>query len=102
MTSIYYNPEKYGLGLIASYDIADSYEFDIVAVFKDSNGKYLIGYDSGCSCPIPFEYHDLNDLFTIKTLDEVANYARENWVYYESGIVENAVATLIDGLKLNV
>jgi len=55
MTSPYYNPEQFGLTIVASEDIAGSYEFDMLIVWKDINEDYYYATDSGCSCPIPFE-----------------------------------------------
>lgn len=66
----YHDPAKFGLAMVGSIDFRDAYEFDIVAVFRDQQGRlgYLI--DSGCSCPMPFEDKGVNDL-TYCTPDEL-------------------------------
>lgn len=53
--NIYNKPERFGLELKASADFADSYDFDIYALFRDSEGRWFMAHDSGCSCPSPFE-----------------------------------------------
>ena len=55
-TNIYYNPENSGMTIFDSIDTAGSYEFDIFLILKklDDNSLYYT-YDSGCSCPTPFE-----------------------------------------------
>lgn len=61
----YYSPEKCGLKIVHSYDRTNqSYEFDLVVLWMDlETGKYYVGEDSGCSCPIPFEdFHCLADM----------------------------------------
>lgn len=60
----YYNPGACGLKLIDSIDFADSYEFDIVAVWEDiETGQRYYASDTGCSCPTPFEdFRSLSDM----------------------------------------
>lgn len=54
----YYNPAAIGCEIVASVDIADSWEFDIALVIRElSTGKLYFASDSGCSCPTPFEDH---------------------------------------------
>lgn len=66
MKNIYYNPEAFGLQIIGDVDVAGSYEFDILVVFKDSRtNKIYYATDSGCSCPTPFEDHRKKDLTEI-------------------------------------
>jgi len=60
--SIYNNPEKFGLVTVGEADKADSYEFDIIALWHDGV-DFLWAEDSGCSCPSPFEnFTDLDAL----------------------------------------
>lgn len=64
MGNIFYNPEDFGLEMVGEIERSDGcYQFDTVAVWKQSRGKYWIGQDSGCSCPSPFEdITDINEL----------------------------------------
>lgn len=60
MSNIYYNPEHFGLEIVAEIEYSSgSYEFDTRVVWKQkSSRKCFTARDSGCSCPTPFEdYH---------------------------------------------
>lgn len=66
MKNIYYNPEAFNLEIMGDVDVAGSYEFDILVVFKDiETNKLYYDTDSGCSCPTPFEDHRKEDLTEI-------------------------------------
>jgi hypothetical protein len=70
--NIYYSPEKFNLTTVGDVDIAGSYEFDTIVVFKDSDNKLYWTHDSGCSCPTPFEevkFEDLTEI-TMENLKE--------------------------------
>lgn len=61
-----WEPEKFGLELLGEFDHSEpSYSFDKTAVWTDGRKVYC-AWDSGCSCPTPFEdvrsYADLTDL----------------------------------------
>jgi hypothetical protein len=62
--NVYYNPEAFGLSVVAEIDYSSqSYEFDTRVVWKGNDGKFYTARDSGCSCPTPFEdYLGLEDL----------------------------------------
>jgi hypothetical protein len=61
-TNPYYDPERCGLEILHSVDTGGSYEFDMFIVWKKlDDGTLWWDTDSGCSCPVPFEY-DRNDL----------------------------------------
>jgi hypothetical protein len=51
----YYNPEAHSLTIFGEADAGGSYHFDKFVVWKTSEGDYIWGTDSGCSCPSPFE-----------------------------------------------
>jgi hypothetical protein len=52
----YYNPERCGLVILQTLEADLSYEFEIFVLWKDiETGNAYFGYDSGCSCPTPFE-----------------------------------------------
>lgn len=57
MKNIYYNPEKFGLESFGEVDIYErNWDFHIFAVWKvKETGEFAWAYDSGCSCPSPFE-----------------------------------------------
>ena len=89
-SDIYYQPEKFNLESIGSVDIADSYEFNIIAVWKHKpTGKLYWAQDSGCSCPTPFEdYTSLEKLeeITENNLDQFQEILKDHKRYYsESG-----------------
>jgi len=63
MYNIYYNPEKFGLKVVAEIDYSSGcYQFDLRIVWEDNNGNLLTARDSGCSWPQQFESVGLNDL----------------------------------------
>ncbi len=70
MANVYYSPEKFGLKIFGELDFGGSYEFDKFVVWtmegQDPEGRpikaVLWGSDSGCSCPVPFDYVGLSDL----------------------------------------
>lgn len=64
--NLYNNPEKFGLEIVDGIDYAGSYEFEMRVIFRvKESGELLMGSDSGCSCPSPFESHELFDLLPI-------------------------------------
>jgi hypothetical protein len=72
----YYHPESCGLEMVGTAEREPDWDFSILLVVKDKKtGKLFAGYDSGCSCPTPFEdYHSLEDFDLItdtKQLDEL-------------------------------
>ena len=85
---VYDCPEKFGLAVVkAINDPADSYDFDMVVLWKHKDGRLFWGHDSGCSCPTPFEWaHELSNLNVLtddswKDFEEVVN---EVWCQYVS------------------
>lgn len=61
---VYYQPEHFGLTPIIEVELdGESYEFNILMVWKGQDGKLYTATDSGCSCPSPFEdYISIDDL----------------------------------------
>lgn len=56
MSNVYYNPEKWGLTVVAQIDYSSgSYEFDYRVVWRDEEGNFFTARSAGCSCPMPFE-----------------------------------------------
>lgn len=62
MSNPYYSPEKLGLSILAQNDIAGAYEFNMCVVWKHAaSGRIFYAFDSGCSCPSPFENYFFTD-----------------------------------------
>lgn len=69
--SFLYRPEDYGAEIVAECDVREpDYSFDIVAVFRSLETGALWGaFDSGCSCPTPFEdFARLEDMTPIRSV----------------------------------
>jgi hypothetical protein len=69
VSNVYYNPEDFGLKVIAELnDPHASWDFQDTVFWTD--GKLVYGAsDSGCSCPSPFEsYNSLEELEVIPDL----------------------------------
>lgn len=63
MADPYHNPEKFGLKIEYEADAGGSYEFDKLVLWSRlSDSGILMGTDSGCSCPSPFDGDGLDDL----------------------------------------
>ena len=72
----YYNPEKFGLTVIGEVENTDmEYTFDTTVLWSDSNGKLYWSWDSGCSCPTPFEAETLEGM-TTGGVSEFESFAR--------------------------
>ena len=52
--NIYYDPEDYGLKVLAMAEADLSWEFSMFVVWVDEKGMLFYAEDSGCSCPDPF------------------------------------------------
>jgi hypothetical protein len=88
MNNVYYDPERFGLKMIDSLDIAGSWEFCMLALWeRTEDGALFYATDSGCSCPWPFEWAGVNELTRITSAAEFAAEARK-WLrdsYYTVG-----------------
>lgn len=64
MADPYHNPEKFGLKIEYEADAGSSYEFDKLVLWSYLHGSdtILMGTDSGCSCPSPFDGDGIGDL----------------------------------------
>ena len=94
---VYYQPEKFGLTPVKEMDVADSWEFDIIVVWKHEDGRWFVGNDSGCSCPSPFEYRNsLDDLTEVWSVHDVEVFAKSCGHYWN----DNEVAALCSGLEI--
>lgn len=78
MSDIYHDPKAYGLQILAEDDCAGAYEFDKIVLFRRLRGGALfLGFDSGCSCPCPFEGQTFDDLVPA-TRERIKVWEREN------------------------
>ena len=73
----YYDPDKMNLEIIEEIDCGGGYEFDKVVVWRNKhNNELRWGWDSGCSCPSPFEtitnWNELNKL--PDTMEQLRNH----------------------------
>ncbi|GAA5198656.1 DUF7574 domain-containing protein [Microbacterium jejuense] len=63
----YYDDDfsKIGIRMVAEADLTEpDYSFDLVGVWKHTDGSFYLGTDSGCSCPSPGEDYKNLDQFT--------------------------------------
>ena len=58
--------------LFYAEDPAADYSFDDIALFKKDD-KYALFFDSGCSCPSPFEDNPGGDVYTKAQLLKLMN-----------------------------
>ena len=54
----------------------ESWEYDMTEIYRRKDGELFYAEDSGCSCPIPFEFTTEADLTPIRSLGEWNRYAR--------------------------
>lgn len=108
MANIYYDPEKYGLTLVAEADFAGAYEFSTHLVFRKQDGSLGYVFDSGCSCPTPFEDTDVDDLKPVSDLNELAAWVRAEEEYefdadedneYRRGPAEQLLGEFLDKVR---
>jgi hypothetical protein len=80
--NVYYNPDKWGLEVIADLELYEpNYSFDTVVAWRHvESGEVYWAWDSGCSCPIPFENY--------KSLEDLTRLSSENFAELED-LVKN-------------
>lgn len=77
-TGVYYNPERLGLEPVGEVDFSDGcYQFDLLAVWKHTDGKLYYAEDQGCSCPSPFEDFTSLDALIEATPHQIAERINE-------------------------
>lgn len=89
MSTVYIEPEKWGLEVVASLDTADNYEFCMLVIWRNKQGQHYLATSSGCSCPTPFEeYSHISELtrFNKHSLSEVENALKYISASYSDGI----------------
>ncbi len=86
MSNVYYNPEDFGLKVVAELDYNEGgYEFDKRVVWRHKEtGRLYTARDAGCSCPSPFEDYDkledLDELLDMAALREEARSDDARWL----------------------
>lgn len=69
-------PEKCGLSIVATLeDSASLHSFNTFLVVRDDegDGSLYFAYDSGCSCPLPFEdVKRLSDLMRLESVQQLS------------------------------
>ena len=82
--NIYYNPEKFGLSVVSTLDFGYLYDYDMVVLFKNTDGTYLIGASSGCSCIEPFENQTITDLTPVIGLHDLFRFVKGSGRFFNS------------------
>lgn len=60
---VYSNPGAHGLTLLCAINDDEPWQFDMICLWEDEDGRQYWARDAGCSCPSPFEdYTDLDSL----------------------------------------
>lgn len=79
----YSHPGKLGLEIVGeAWDENASYSFCYFVVWRDQEGNLYYAEDEGCSCPAPFENHQLGDLQ--KADVEQIHTALDAWIIRDS------------------
>lgn len=78
--NLYYHPEKHGLEIFDMVEYPPCYDFDMCVVWRDvATDELFYAFDSGCSCPTPFENHSRKDLVLITP---------ENYQIFKDAIID--------------
>ncbi len=81
---VYYDPKHFGLTSLGSVEWEEpNWSFNFSVVWKDDNGVFYWGDDSGCSCPSPFQGVTKDDLSS-GTAHGAAAYLQEKAETYGS------------------
>lgn len=76
MNNPYYSPDAFNLQMYTFDEPELSYEYNTLAFFATPNGYVYTVQDQGCSCPIPFEeYESENVKDLLHKLERVENVA---------------------------
>ena len=89
---------------IAEMDLTEPcYDFHLITVWKDSEGKHYWAADSGCSCPEPYEdftkIEDFNLLVTSYDFDKMTEEANTG---YSVELTAGFLNTVRDSMRQNV
>lgn len=94
----YYSPEKCDLEIFKSIDTGDSYEFDMLVIWRKLDDNTLWwDTDSGCSCPVPFDPDDDRHNLKQITSDTLFNFKQALTNHYN--ITEKEVRSVMSSVK---
>lgn len=101
--NIYYNPESFGLSVVAQIDYSSGYyEFDIRVVWKDKAGKLWTARDHGCSCPTPFEDYHLGNISPLDLRELVSECRAELSGYNSDNVSPRKVQDFLYTVRMAV
>lgn len=76
----YSEPEKFDLSIVGMVQREPCYDFNMCVVWKHTSGTHYYGFDSGCSCPSPFE--------DVTSLDKLSRLHWKNFKKFEVEVRE--------------
>lgn len=92
---IYYRPESHGVTCVGQVEWGSHHWFDLTAVWVDADKRLYWADDTGCSCPMPFDYvKSLEDLQT-GTLQQLAEHLRERQAHSRKSSANADVVELL-------
>lgn len=104
-TGIYDHPEDFNLKLITWTKMdTDGYEgvctgsWEMIAVWENADGQLLIGNDTGCDCPTPFENTRVEDLTEFESAGDLSNFVIAAWGHFTKPVVDEAYSALAGGI----
>lgn len=89
--NLYSTPESYGLSVFGEVDMEDGsigQGFNMVVVWRTTDGSFVWGQDEGCSCPAPFEDTELRELEPVQSLAQLETVVRSAWGFRETDAVQ--------------
>jgi hypothetical protein len=67
---------------VASFEVGEGYDFDTTVILK-KDGNFFWAYDSGCSCPTPFEGYNHEGM--LERLNSSSRWD-DSWKAFESHV----------------
>jgi hypothetical protein len=90
--NLYSHPEAFGWSTFGEINLdTEDYGFDMFVVWRTSDGTFVWGNDSGCSCPEPFEDTTTKDVIPLQSLAQFENAVRADPNYRECDDVDLVV-----------
>jgi hypothetical protein len=83
----YYSPKDFDLEIVAELELTEpDYSFDTVVVWRHTpTGRLYWAWDSGCSCPTPFEDYTSLDKLNVLSSDNYDELKRTVANSYSAG-----------------
>lgn len=76
--TVWSEPDMFGLKIVGVVQREPCYDFNMCVVWKHKGGKHYFGFDSGCSCPSPFE--------DVDSIDKLSRLHRRNFKKFETEV----------------